>query len=859
MRADEPLSDPTWESESSPGSPTSVESRVGRRVEFAPGHAAVIDTDGTVTTYAELWRTSGELARRLPVTDGEVVGVEMSRGTNVVIAMLAVLRAGGVYCPTSPDDPAIRTRHLQDRVGVRYVLDEDERGSIHLTERNEPPRVIEVSPGGDRPIYVMWTSGSTGEPKAVVISHRGVVRLIDDRTLMELGPDDRVAFASNPMFDATTWEVWATLGNGATVVVVDPDDLVHANRLRRRLEQTGVTRLFLTTSLFDQHATRDPSMFGGLRTLAVGGEPMRTRTVRAVLTSVAPPTRFLNVYGPTECTTFATGHPIERETLGTTSVPIGTPLLGTRTAIVDGRGREVGSGSEGELWLGGDGVALGYLGVDGIEQDRFVAAGFDDRAPNRWYRTGDLVRSTDDGTIEFLGRVDRQVKIRGYRIEPVEVEQAIERCEGVWEVAVVADRSSEIVRLCAFVVALPNGVDSEASLAERIRSHLRRALPAYMIPTRIVVVDELPITRNGKLDVDALLSLVDDTARDGAPTDEEWRHLAPVAADVTDLARTVLGRRDLRPTDDLWDAGLDSLAAVELAVALSELLDREVHPSEFVDHRTPSTIAVARGSHRSATGVDVTVLGSDRSLDPVFAVVGGGTPALALRQLAPPLHSGRRSLVVIEPGGARSTRHTRRRVERMADRVVAEVEAQRPHGPLVLAGWSAGGVIATHAASRLEQRGRIVRLVLFDTVFLSKGIRAAFTLAATRQLLRGNRLRTPFRRPTDDPDRPPSDDLRMLGLKAASIRTLHRYGTPPPLRGPVLHLHVAESLAARSVISAIPDCTSTVVPGDHISMFDATNSPALASAMLAWLAAVESLDHPEASPGSTDQQRPTPS
>ncbi|MFM8861076.1 MAG: amino acid adenylation domain-containing protein [Acidimicrobiia bacterium] len=811
---------------------------VAHWVARTPEHPAVIDVDGSVITYADLWRASGELSRQLPIVVGEVVGISMSRGAGVVIAMLAALRAGGVYCPTSPTDPRARTRLLQDRVGIRFVVHEDSAGAPTVEDRGGRGRVLDGDgdgDSGDRPIYVMWTSGSTGEPKAVVVAHCGVVRLVRDTSLMDLRTDDRVAFASNPMFDAATWEVWATLGNGATIVVIDQDDLLDAVRLRHRFEIAGVTRAFLTTSLFDMHVSRDPSMFGGLRTLAVGGEPLRPRTIGAVLASDTPPGELVNGYGPTECTTFATSHRIALGDVDGARIPIGTPLLDARVMIVDGDGRAVPAGEEGELWLAGRGVALGYLGPDGLEQDRFLEAVFDDDEVRRWYRTGDLVRLDERGAIDLLGRLDRQVKIRGYRIEPIEIEQAIASCDGVVEVAVVADRSSEIVRLCAFVVGNSSDADERASLVEQIRSHLRIQLPIYMHPARITVVDRLPLTVNGKLDVAALLDRQPTAPPPDATSSDATRYTDPLLTAVVDQARLVLADPILGPGDDLWEAGLDSLAAIELATALSEVLGRTIHPTKFLDHPTPAAIVAQDRSRHPRPSNGITVFDPSSAAEPIFAVLGRGTTPLVFRHVAQHLTGIGRQLIVIESGEFRPHVQGRDRIEAIAAAVAVEVESRRPDGVVLLAGWSAGGVIATHAAWLLEQRGRAVRLMLFDTIFFTRqrGERGATVMAGFRHVAR--RLRDALGRHTDADDHD-SHRIAQATQFTRQLRELRAYGAPPPLDAPVANLHVNGSAAESIVATTFPGSTAIEVGGNHNSMFDSSNAEALVRRLDQWLA-----------------------
>ncbi len=225
---------------------------VHAQVLAQPDTPAIFETDGSVISFGELWERSVDLAERLDIECGEITGFCLPRSADVVVAMMAVLMRCGVYAPFSPDDPPERTENLQNRLGVRRVIRSDgQQTVVHSREVGAAPIMDMSGDPAERPIYVMWTSGSTGEPKAVVVPHRGVVRLIRDRDFMDIGPSDRMVFASNAMFDAATWEIWASLANGAGLVVISPADLVDARRLRARFEQTGVTRTFLTTSLFN--------------------------------------------------------------------------------------------------------------------------------------------------------------------------------------------------------------------------------------------------------------------------------------------------------------------------------------------------------------------------------------------------------------------------------------------------------------------------------------------------------------------------------------------------------------------------------------------------------------------------------
>lgn len=818
-----------------------IAAALARWVHDRPDHAAIIDADDTVVTYAQLWDRARRLADELDVGSGEIVGVRFGRGIDVVVAMLAVLLAGAVYSPLSPDDPDERTDALRTRLGLRTVLVADGHGGITTRSFDvEPPLLPMTGPTGERPAYVVWTSGSTGAPKAVIIPQRGVLRLVRDRSFMDLGPDDRVLFASNPMFDATTWEVWATLGNGGTVVVVETADLVDVERLRRRLEHSGVTCAFLTTSLHAALTARDPAMFGSLRSLAVGGEPVRPHTIRAVMESAHPPGEVLDVYGPTECTTYATASRVEAADLDGERLSIGRALHAVQLVVTDADGHEIDPGVEGELWIGGDGVALGYLVADRLEEDPFVTATFDGRTATRWYRTGDLVRVDERGRIDCLGRIDRQVKIRGYRVEPSEIERHIDGCDGVSASAVVARRSDGGTRLSAYVVVTADDPASPAS----IRSTLQSRLPSYMVPSRIFIVEELPVTANGKLDVDALVAAgpaagaPDATVTDPDPSGDHDE----LTTFVLDGIRRVLADPSLGPDDDVWDAGFDSLAFVELSYELSALLGRELRSIEVVERPTAASLAALLRSAMADARSSSIEFGRGGTEPPLFLLTGGGTTALALRDVAVEFARRDRPVVIVEPRGVHVPDRPDRRVEPMARHFVSEIMRRRPSEPVLLGGWSSGGVVATYAAWLLEQQGIDVRLVLIDTRFfvprrrtpnfrsarrayLERRVRSSLAtpLHRARQSALGRRIRRQI----------PVTDLAEFTAIHERALMIHR--APPPLHSPVVHLHFPGSPCAAIVADLLPGSLAIETPGDHHSMLQDPNATLLVDRIDNWL------------------------
>lgn len=686
-----------------------------------PSAIAVVAGDRTLS-YGELDTMSARLAGRLAaagVGPGDFVAIELPRSLELIVALLATLRAGAAYWPLEEHLPAARRALLLADAKPRLLLCSQTRVGVpaapcavlavepllHPDATTDTHPRVDATTGGDTPAYLNYTSGSTGRPKGVVVPHRGVVRLVRETNYIAVRPDDVFAHVANPAFDAVTFELWGALLNGARVVVIAGPDALDPHVLGDNLRRNGVTTLFLTTALFNQVALQNPAAFTALRQLLFGGEACNPECVRRALVHGAPG-RLLHVYGPTEATTFATWHLVTKVPEGAATLPIGRPLANTSVHVLDERDRPLPAGQPGEIHLGGPGVALGYLHQPELTAERFAADPFSETPGARLYRTGDRGVWREDGALEILGRLDDQVKLRGFRIELGEIETALRSLPEVTEaVALVRESSPGERRLLAYYTT-----DARSPDPASLRTRLAEKLPAYAIPSSLVRLDAFPLNANGKVDRRALPDPAPAAATSSPPPRSALEHT------LAGIWREVLGLPAIGVDDNFFDLGGHSLLAVGIATRIERELGKRVPISVFFRAPTLAGLATWIGdAEPSAAQRSVVTLRAEGRLPPLYCVHGWGGDAFAFVELARALPPGR-PVRCLQARGLDGRAPHHESVEAMAADYAREILATQPDGPRHLIGFSAGGWIAYAVAIEiLRQGGRVGALVLLDT------------------------------------------------------------------------------------------------------------------------------------------------
>lgn len=552
---------------------------VSGHLSASSDHIAV-EAGGEAISYAALGARSAALAATLAargVGRGALVAVCLPRSVDQIVALLAVWRAGAAYLPLDPAWPEARLASLIAGADCKAVIAEAALGARiagNLPVVGAGAVVVgapldERMPDADDLAYVIYTSGSTGAPKAVEVTHGNLAALIDwHHAAFAVGAGTRTSHLAGLGFDAAAWEVWPTLAAGGTLVLADDATRLDTAKLQQFLIDARVEVAFAPTALAEPLVARDWPADARLRVLLTGADKLTVRPREGL------PFRFVNNYGPTEATVVATSGDVAP--MGEGLPAIGRPITGTTIHLLDAEGQAVAPGAEGEIHIGGAQVARGYRGDAALTAARFV----DHPEHGRLYRTGDLAAWLPSGELAFRGRVDAQVKVRGHRVEPGEIAAALNLLPEVAASAVMLRDGA----LIAYVVPAP-----DASLAVvALRAPLAEALPDYMIPSRFVALDALPLTANGKLDVEALpdpaTHALAEAPAGRAPT-------TPTERRLLDIVSGVVGRSDIGVDDDFFLIGGHSLLGTQVVVRARDAFGVELTLFHLFEGRTVARLA----------------------------------------------------------------------------------------------------------------------------------------------------------------------------------------------------------------------------------------------------------------------------
>jgi amino acid adenylation domain-containing protein len=690
-------------------------------VEQTPNTVAVVYENQTLT-YCELNHRANQLAhylQSLGVVPDTLVGICLERSIDMIVGMLGILKAGGAYVPLDPDYPSERLSYMLEDSQVSLLLTQEKFvETLQATSFSQhPERIIcldrdwqTINQGNqdnlnnithsDNLAYVIYTSGSTGQPKGVKVVHRGVNRLLFGVNYAHLDQTQRFLQMASISFDASTLEIWGALLHGARCVIFS-EHIPTAKNIQAEIHKQGITILWLTAALFNSIIDSDPQALSGIQQLLIGGEALSVTHVQKALEAL-PSTTIINGYGPTESTTFTCCYPLPRQLEKTIeSIPIGRPISNTQIYILDQYLKPVPLGVPGELHIGGDGLAQGYLNRPELTQEKFIPNPFNN---SKLYKTGDKARYLPDGNIEFLGRIDNQIKIRGFRIELGEIEAVLSQHEQVQaSCVIVREDTPGDKRLVAYIVPQP-----EVTLtASNLRQFLTNKLPKYMIPNAFVLLESLPLTANGKVDRRALKPPSNSSELD---TFIEARN--QLELQLIQIWSKVLKVNKIGVQDNFFELGGHSLLASYLMTQIKQQFDKEIPLVTFFQNPTIEQLATIIQTDSNADNASPSCLVAIQpqgSKSPFFCVPGAGGRPFYFYHLGrclgedQPFYSFENNLYQ-EFG-------TITKIEEIASIYIKAMQVIQPRGSYFLGGHSYGGNVAFEMAQQLSKQGEEVALL----------------------------------------------------------------------------------------------------------------------------------------------------
>lgn len=557
------------------------------QVNLYPNHLALIYGNHQ-WTYQELNEKTNQMShyfRRLGVSRNVIVAVLLEDKFHAILSILAIIKAGGAYLPLDCGYPEDRLIRMMEESQILFTLTdagilvkksslfEKVKERINCISLNEQWKTIkEESTSNIENVnlpsdlaYVIYTSGSTGNPKGVMVEHKSIIRLVKDVNYIEISPADRFVQSSSISFDAATFEIWGALLNGACLLGIEKDEFLDIDRFHSFLSRNHVTILWLTAGLLEKYALDKPEMFSKLKYLLAGGDVLNPKAISRVLhCPLGCPKHLLNGYGPTENTTFSTIYDIPKSD-NNSRIPIGKLISNTSGYVLDDNLRLLPLGVAGQLYVGGEGLARGYIGQHQLTEEKFIdnpyATNIEKRNKinDKLYKTGDIVRFTIDGNLDYIGRVDNQIKLRGFRIELNEIEYVFNQCEFVEQCVIqVHEQADRDKQLVAYVVAKAK-MANDGNIAEAVRKYAERKLPEFMVPSNILLVDKFPLTTNGKIDYRNLSALYQDKKPStyNPPKTKNEIELASIWEEVLNI-------KLISKNDNFFRIGGNSLSAIRV-------------------------------------------------------------------------------------------------------------------------------------------------------------------------------------------------------------------------------------------------------------------------------------------------------
>ena len=790
-----------------------VHELVEMQAERTPDAIAIVEGDRRMS-YRDLNARANRLAaylRKRGIGPEVSVAICLKRSTNLMVALLAVLKAGGACVPLDPAYPAERLEYMLKETRAPLLLTQAGllTSGASSTEMIDLPALWEVVQQGSYDpwaseatpktlAYIIFTSGSTGKPRGVLLTHAGLVNHhIAVQKIFDLQSTDRVLQFSSISFDIALEEIFPTWIAGATLVLRTESTPLGARDFVHWIEEQEITVLDLPTAywheLVHQLSELKQPMPAAMRLVIVGGEKASAKALADWNNVVAGKIRWINTYGPSEASIIATAYEPSAEDAGDelASIPIGRPIANTQVYLLDRDLNPVPAGVSGELHIGGVGLARGYLNQSQLSAEKFINDPFSTHSEARLYKTGDLARYLDNGEIEFLGRTDDQVKIRGFRVEIGEVESALAQHPGIQEpVVVVGNDDTGGKQLVAYVVP----VRKPAPSVSELRTFLRERLPDYMVPAAVVILDKLPLTPNGKVDKKALPEATqaavgrDDGER--VPRDLFQAQLAPIW-------ESVLGKKPISVDEDFFELGGHSLLAVRLMHRVEQTFGQRLPITTLLQAPTIERLAVLLRNEKSSPAWSSLVpMRATGSKPPFFCVHGIGGTVLRFRNLVQFVGKDQ-PFYGLQARGLDGKLPVHTRVEDMATQYVRELQAIQPQGPYYIGGYSFGGMVALEMAHQLKalrhEVGLVVLLDSFPGKLKSSGslFRIYLTLPLDRQWMH-------FARKTKALPRSLRRRFAMMRLPAALKRVREacynaaRTYQPKPYDGPIILFRASE-------------------------------------------------------------------